>query len=251
MFYRRSNAAPFRPNTSPVRPHFFFQTFSRKRSYRRISHPRVCVCHLANPYQHLPTFRRPAPKRHLQHTRKQPRTQYKSLLPASPDTKLISISTIAFMSSICLVRLRAVHRKTNKIWWYTPYLLRAFLKFFFPRSFFLQGLGFGLLYWSVSRLSHLTLTNPKKRNPNWQSTLADQVEGFCQAQRLLQAGLLRCVYRPGIHAVLLVVPRPKVVPSHPAPDMQMFCITVWQSDHSNWTKVRCWFCWPCFRQHVE
>ena len=51
----RSSVVPLRPNMSPVRltKILFPQTFSQKEGYRRrISNPRVCACHLENPYQH-------------------------------------------------------------------------------------------------------------------------------------------------------------------------------------------------------
>ena len=55
LFSPRSSVVPLRPNMSPVRltKFLFPQTFSQKEEYRqRISNPRVCACHLENPYQH-------------------------------------------------------------------------------------------------------------------------------------------------------------------------------------------------------
>ena len=91
LFFRRSSAAPLRPNTSPVRPqkNVFSNAFAKNdivgESHIQECAYAVCVCHPKNPYQHLPDFRRPAPKRHLQRTRNQPSTKYKTCV-RSPGT---------------------------------------------------------------------------------------------------------------------------------------------------------------------
>ena len=125
--------------------------------------------------------------------------QYTSLLHASPDTKQFSINTVVFN----FFWPWYIRFKTHNIWSDTPCSLRV-----------------------SHKLSHLTCQVPST-NPNFHPHWHIKWEGFVRYELCCKQAFFDASIGSESMLFFLVVPLPKLPPSHPTSDTQMLCIATW------------------------